>query len=62
MFSHDQILVHGYSHVIEGCAPTLSDIRADAILWENGGTWLVTRNPQPRAESHSDVTVGLVPT
>ena len=26
----------------------------------NGGTWLVTRNPQPRAESHFDVTVGLV--
>ena len=33
-----------------------------AILWENGGTWLVTRNTQPRDEGHSDVAIGLVPT
>ena len=31
-----------------------------AILWENGGTWSVTRNPQPSAESHSDVTMRCV--
>ena len=34
----------------------------DAILWENGGTWSVTRNTQPRAEIHSDVIEGCVPT
>ena len=54
--------MHGHSDVIEGCVPTLSDIRADAILWENGGTWLVTRNTQSGTEGHSDVTIGLVST
>ena len=28
----------------------------------NGGTYSITMNPQPRAESHSDVTARLVPT
>ena len=31
-----------------------------AILWENGGTWSVTSNTQPRAEGHSNMTVGCV--
>ena len=46
--------------MIEGCVPTSLDIRADAILWENGGTWLVTRKAQFRTEGHSDMTVGCV--
>ena len=45
VFSHYQIWVHGHSDVIEGCVPTWSDIRADSIFWENGGTCSVTRNP-----------------
>ena len=37
VFSHDQIWVHGHSNVIEGCVPTLSNIRVVAILswWED---------------------------
>ena len=34
--------------------PTWSDIRADAIIWENGGTWWVTRDPQSGNESPFD--------
>ena len=58
VLSHDQIWVHGHSNVIEGCVPTLLDIRIDAILWENGGTCSVTRNTQFGTEGHSDMTIG----
>ena len=34
------------------------DVRDDSILWENGGTWLVTRSPQYGTESHSDMGEG----
>ena len=54
---HDQMWAHGYSNVIEGCVPTWSDIRVDAILWKNGGTCSVTRNPQSRSESPSDAVL-----
>ena len=54
--------MHGHSDVIEGLVPTSLDIRADAILWENGGTWSVTRKAQFGTQGHSDVIVGLVPT
>ena len=52
--------MHGHSNVIEGLFPTWSDIRDDAILWENGGTWSVTRKAQSRTEGHSDMTVRCV--
>ena len=52
--------MHGDSNVIEGLVPTSSDIRADAILWENGGTWLITSKSQSGTKSHSDVTMGCV--
>ena len=61
VFSHDQIWVHGYSDVIEGCVPTWSDIRDVSILLENGGTWSVTRNPQPVVESLSSKVAWCVP-
>ena len=50
--------MHGHYDVIDGCVPTLSDIRVDAILWKNGSTYSVTRNPQSRIESHSDMGAG----
>ena len=59
VFSHDQIWVHGHSDVIEGCVPTWSNIRVVSILWENGGTWSVTRNPQSRTECPFDMVRGL---
>ena len=46
--------MHGHSDVIEGCVPTCSDIRANAILWENGGTCSVTRNLESGNESPFD--------
>ena len=52
--------MQGHSDVIEGCVPTLSDIRDDAILLENEGTWSVTRNPQPGVESLSSMVAGCV--
>ena len=61
VFPHDHIWVHGHSDVIEGCVPTWSDIRVDAILLENGGTWSVTRNPQPGVESLSIMVAECVP-
>ena len=33
----------------------------NSILWENGGTCSVTRNPQFRDESPYDMHAGLVP-
>ena len=53
--------MQGHSDVIEGCVPTWSDIRADTILWENGGTWSVTKNPQPRVEIPSRMVTRCVP-
>ena len=44
--------VQGHSDVIEGCVPTWSDISAECHS-HIGVTWSVTRNTQPRAESHS---------
>ena len=43
-----------------GLVPTLSDISVEFHSL-NGGTWSVTRNTQPRDESHSDMVRGLVP-
>ena len=52
--------MHAHSDLIEGLVPTRSNIRADAILWENGGTWSITRKAQSGTEGHSDMTVGCV--
>ena len=32
----------------------------NAILWENGGTWSVTRNTQSGTEGLFDMTMGVV--
>ena len=61
LFSHDQMWAHGHYNVIEGCVPTWSDIRVVSILLKNGGTWLVTKNPQPRVESLSIMVAGCIP-
>ena len=52
--------MHVHSNVIEGLVSTLLDIRADAILWENGGTCSVTRKAQSGTEGHSDMTMECV--
>ena len=36
-----------------------SNVRATTILWENGGTWSVTRNPQSGTECPFDMVRGL---
>ena len=49
-----------HSDVILGLVPTWSDI-SDECHSLNGGTCSVTRNTQPRTESHSNTVRGLVP-
>ena len=56
-----EMWAHGHYDVIEGCVPTWSYIMVVSVLLENGGTWSVTRNPQPRVESLSIMVVGCVP-
>ena len=55
-----QIWVLSHSEVTVGCVPTWSYISVECHSL-NGGTWLFTRNTHPRAEIHSNMVRGLVP-